>query len=312
MSQTNNSNSSSHNSNLEERSEFSDEHSQPHGGQPQGGQTHRVLTHGVQSHGGQTLGGQVAGFNAAEDEFAAFDSALANQEEPVPEPTPAANASSADPLRAERKKSNQLEKEVRTLKTQLQRFSQINPEEYERLQQSERQKDELERQVQHREQQLTEANRRKVLNVEKERDEARQQVLALRKDRLLERLYIDAEGRVGGDERGNFFDTFSTLCAKQFRLVATDGGKDRLEPLDQKNQPLALDGVTVSAADYMEELRTHPVFSFLFQQRGGAFTNAAQELNYDKNGGPVNIQGMSTTELYLAASRKTTPQGRTP
>jgi len=47
---------------------------------------------------------------------------------------------SSDPLRAERRKSNQLEKEIRTLRQQLNRFSEINPEEYARLQEAERQK----------------------------------------------------------------------------------------------------------------------------------------------------------------------------
>ena len=47
---------------------------------------------------------------------------------------------SADPLKAERRKNNQLEKEIRTLRQQLNRFSEINPEEYSRLQEAERQK----------------------------------------------------------------------------------------------------------------------------------------------------------------------------
>ena len=50
----------------------------------------------------------------------------------------------SDPLRAERRRTNQLEKEIRTLKQQLNRFSEINPEEYARLQEAERQKQVLE------------------------------------------------------------------------------------------------------------------------------------------------------------------------
>ncbi|MCX5966933.1 MAG: hypothetical protein NTV57_04660, partial [Cyanobacteria bacterium] len=57
----------------------------------------------------------------------------------------------AEPLRAERRKSNQLEKEIRTLRQQLNRFSEINPEEYARLQQAERQKQVLEQQMELRE-----------------------------------------------------------------------------------------------------------------------------------------------------------------
>ena len=43
-------------------------------------------------------------------------------------------ASTAEPLRAERRRSNQLEKELRKARAQLSRFSEINPDEYARLQ----------------------------------------------------------------------------------------------------------------------------------------------------------------------------------
>jgi hypothetical protein len=46
----------------------------------------------------------------------------------------------SEPLRTERRKSNQLEKEIRTLRQQLNRFSEINPEGHSRLQEAERQK----------------------------------------------------------------------------------------------------------------------------------------------------------------------------
>jgi hypothetical protein len=61
-----------------------------------------------------------------------------------------------EPLRAERRKSNQLEKEIRTLRQQLNRFSEINPEEYARLQEAERQKQILEQQMELRERQMEE------------------------------------------------------------------------------------------------------------------------------------------------------------
>jgi exonuclease VII large subunit len=108
----------------------------------------------------------------------------------------------SEPLRAERRKNNQLEKEIRTLRQQLNRFSEINPEEYSRLQEAERQKQVLEKRMELRERQMEEASAQKVAAVASERDEAKQQVLQLRKDRLLERAFSQAEGRNGGDARG--------------------------------------------------------------------------------------------------------------
>jgi hypothetical protein len=223
---------------------------------------------------------------------------------------PAAPTSSADPLRAERRRSNQLEKELRKARAQLSRFSEINPDEYARLQDAERKREEFERQVGERERQLNEANLRRVRSVEKERDEARSQVQNLRKERLMERLFSEAEGRVGGDERGTFFDTFVTLCGGHFQLGEVDG-RERLLPVDGKGQPLTADGVALSDGDYMEELRRHPVYSFLFQQRSGLYSAAVPETGHE-HGGAVNLQTLSTAELYLEAVKGTTPRAAAP
>ena len=110
-----------------------------------------------------------------------------------------------DALKAERRRSNNLEKELRGLRQQLTRFSEINPEEYARLQQAERQKQLLEQQVELRERQMEEASARKVAAVAAERDAAHERVQELRKERLLERAFSEAEGRTGGDGRGTFF-----------------------------------------------------------------------------------------------------------
>jgi hypothetical protein len=223
---------------------------------------------------------------------------------------PPATLSAADPLRAERRRSNQLEKELRKARAQLARFSEINPDEYARLQDAERKREEFERQVADRERQLNEANLRRVRSVERERDEARSQVLNLRKERLMERLFSEAEGRVGGDERGTFFDTFVTLCGGHFQLGEVDG-RERLLPVDGKGQPLTVDGVALSDGDYMEELRRHPVYSFLFQQRSGLYSAAVPEAGHE-HGGAVNLQTLSTAELYLEAVKGTTSRAAAP
>jgi hypothetical protein len=201
---------------------------------------------------------------------------------------PAAAPSSADPLRAERRRSNQLEKELRKARAQLSRFSEINPDEYARLQDAERKREEFERQVGERERQLNEANLRRVM----------------------ERLFSEAEGRVGGDERGTFFDTFVTLCGGHFQLGEVEG-RERLLPVDGKGQPLTADGVALSDGDYMEELRRHPVYSFLFQQRSGLYSAAVPETGHE-HGGAVNLQTLSTAELYLEAVKGTTPRAAAP
>ena len=221
-----------------------------------------------------------------------------------------------DALKAERRRSNQLEKEIRSLKQQLNRFSEINPEEYTRLQEAEKQKQQLEQQLELRERQMEEASARKVAAIAAERDSAAERVLQLRKERLLERAFSEAEGRTGGDGRGTFFDVFKGQLWESFRLVPSKDGSDSLEPLDAQGQPLlGDDGRPLTASEFLEDLRIHHVYGFLFQQRGAMGGPAA--VNYGTgtvgaNGELINPQAMSAAELYRAGFGKTTDSPRRP
>jgi hypothetical protein len=144
-----------------------------------------------------------------------------------------------------------------------------------------------------------------VAAVAAERDEAKQQILQLRKDRLLERAFSEAEGRTGGDSRGTFFDIFKGQLGTCFRLSNGNDGKDVLEPLDAQGKPLlGDDGRPMTTTEFLDQMRVHPVYGFLFQQRGPAGMQAAGGLTASgigSNGEPINPQAMSTSELYRAS-----------
>jgi hypothetical protein len=116
--------------------------------------------------------------------------------------------------------------------------------------------------------------------------------------------FSEAEGRTGGDGRGTFFDVFKGQLWESFRLVPSKDGSDSLEPLDAQGQPLlGDDGRPLTASEFLEDLRVHPVYGFLFQQRGAMGGPAA--VNYGTgtvgaNGELINPQAMSAAELYRA------------
>ena len=78
--------------------------------------------------------------------------------------TPSGGDGLSEALKAERRRSNHLEKELRGVRQQLTRFSEINPEEYSRLQEAERQKQLLEQQLELRERQMEEAAAKRGLH----------------------------------------------------------------------------------------------------------------------------------------------------
>ena len=219
-------------------------------------------------------------------------------------------------LKSERRRSNQLEKELRGLKQQLNRFSEINPEEYSRLQEAERQKQLLEQQIELRERQMEEASSKKVLAAITERDGAQALVLALRKERLLERAFSEAEGRTGGDSRGTFFDVFKGQLDASFRLCTSKdvSTPDSLEPLDGSGQPLlGEDGRPMSVNDFLDQLRIHPVYGFLFQQRGAISSfgpGVGPALAANPFGEVINPQSMTAAELYRASFASSTAKKR--
>jgi len=221
--------------------------------------------------------------------------------------TEAPNSSGGDglseALKAERRRSNNLEKELRGLRQQLTRFSEINPEEYARLQEADRQKQLLEQQLELRERQMEEAAAKRVAAVSAERDAAHERVQELRKERLLERAFSEAEGRTGGDARGTFFQVFRSMLWDSFRLGSCKDGGDVLDPLDGQGQPLlGDDGRAMTTADYLDQLRIHPVYGFLFQQRGamGDTPGLGTTPPAGGIGEVINPQAMSASELYRA------------
>ncbi len=101
-----------------------------------------------------------------------------------------------------------------------------------------------------------------------------------------------------------FFQVFKGQLGESFRLTTHKDGIDVLEPLDNQGQPLlGDDGRPLSTADFLDQLRIHPVYGFLFQQRGamtGSPGLGAAPAAAGAFGEVLNPQAMSASELYRA------------
>ena len=281
------------------------------------------LAQGSKTQGSKTQGSKAQGSKAQASQNQGLQNQGLQTQAQVNDPTdgslgPAGHNKDGltEALKAERRRSNQLEKDLRSLKQQLNRFSEINPEEYSRLQEAERQKQLLEQQIELRERQMEEASSKKVLAAITERDGAQALVLALRKERLLERAFSEAEGRTGGDSRGTFFDVFKGQLDASFRLCTSKdiNTPDSLEPLDGNGQPLlGEDGRPMSVNDFLDQLRIHPVYGFLFQQRGAISSfgpGVGPALAANPFGEVINPQSMTAAELYRASFASSTTKKR--
>ena len=60
----------------------------------------------------------------------------------------------------------------------------------------------------------------------------------------------------------------------------------------------------MTSSEFLDQMRVHPVYGFLFQQRGPSGMQAASGLTVSgigSNGEPINPQAMSASELYRAS-----------
>lgn len=90
-------------------------------------------------------------------------------------------------------------------------------------------------------------------------------------------------------------------------MPGKDGGES-LEPLNAQGQQLLGDyDRPLTASEFLEDLRVHPVYGFLFQQLGAMGGSAA--VNYGTgtvgvNRDLINPQAMSAAEQYKAGFGK--------
>jgi len=171
-------------------------------------------------------------------------------------------------LKAEREARKQYERDLKETKGQLERFSEINPEEYTKLQAEAAE-------AARTQAQFGEAKEAIELKYSKQAEAAAQEAAAAKaalqdyqKKYALEKVFYAAGGRTDAADGVSFFDMMAQQIGGNFRqepdgsLTVVDAGGDPV--LDKES------GKRISVDDYISKYKSHPIYGTFFKGAKGA------------------------------------------
>ena len=202
-------------------------------------------------------------------------------------------------LKAERESRKQYEKQVKEQAAQLERFADVNPDEWSKLQAEVAEASRMQAQ-------FGEAREAIELKYSKQAEAAAQDAAAARealsnyrKNYELEKLFNAAGGRTDSADGVSFFDMLASQVGGNFRQEE-DGS---LTVVDSQGDPV-LDkesGKRISAQSFIEAYKIHPVYGTFFKGAKGAGAGIGYG-GTDANGMPKeDFAGLSNEEKFLRA-----------
>jgi membrane protein involved in colicin uptake len=202
-------------------------------------------------------------------------------------------------LKSEREARKTYERQIREKEQQLEKFAEINPSEYQKLQADAARAAEIESRYGESIRAIEEKYGRQAAEAEARAKDAELRIQDYRKRYALEKVFNSAGGRMDAADGVSFFDMFAEQLSGRFRQE-TDGS---LTVVDSQGDPI-LDndtGKRISPEDYITSFKVHPVYGTFFKGVKGSGAG----LNYagtDSNGMPVeDLSGLSRDELFLRA-----------
>lgn len=202
-------------------------------------------------------------------------------------------------LKSEREARKTYERQIKEKEQQLDKFKEINPVEWDKLQADAARAAEIESRYGESIRAIEEKYGRQAAEAEARAKEAETRNLEFRKRYALEKVFNSAGGRTDAADGVSFFDMFAEQLSGRFRQEV-DGS---LTVVDSQGDPI-LDNDTgrrISPEDYITSFKIHPVYGTFFKGVKGSGAG----LNYagtDSNGMPVeDLTGLSRDELFLRA-----------
>lgn len=195
-------------------------------------------------------------------------------------------------LRAERESRKTYEKELREKAAQLEKFAQINPEEYRRLQEEASIAERERMAAEERTSLLEEKYGKQAAEANQKAEVYQAELREFRKRYALEKVFFAAGGRTDAEGGVSFFDLLADRLGGNFRLEPNGS----VTVVDSNGDPI-LDGETgkrVTPEDYLGGFKTHPIYGTFF--RGAKGSGAG--LGY----GNTDASGLTAEDLASLSS----------
>lgn len=202
-------------------------------------------------------------------------------------------------LKAERESRKQYEKQVKEQAQQLERFADVNPDEWTAMQAEAAKAAQLQAQFGEAKEAIELKYSQQAEASAKEAAAAKAALADYQKKYALEKVFYEAGGRTDAADGVSFFDMMSQQIGGNFRqeadgsLTVIDGAGDPV--LDKES------GKRISARDFIASYKIHPIYGTFFQGAKGSGAGIGYG-GTDANGMPVeDMNSLSSEEKFLRA-----------
>lgn len=202
-------------------------------------------------------------------------------------------------LKSEREARKAMEREAKERAQQLERFADINPDEYAKMQQEVAQAAQLQAQYGEAREAIEAKYSRQAEEAAAKAAAAEASLAEYRKKYALEKVFISAGGRTDAADGVSFFDMMAAQIGSRFRQEA-DGS---LTVVDAQGDPIldAESGKRINPEDYLASFKVHPVYGTFFKGVKGSGAGIGYG-GVDSSGMPVeDLSSLSRDALFQRA-----------
>ena len=170
-------------------------------------------------------------------------------------------------LKSEREARKQYERDLKETKASLERFAEINPDEYTRLQAEAAEAAKIQAQFGEQRELIEQKYSRQAEEAAQEATAAKSALQDYKKTYALEKVFYSAGGRTDAADGVSFFDMMAQQIGGNFRqegdgsLTVIDAGGDPV--LDKES------GKRISVEDYISAYKSHPIYGTFFKGSKG-------------------------------------------